>query len=369
MLSSWFDQARAGRRALLPRRGAALALTVLTLLTVAGLALAHPLSSRSRHASLKARPASSPARKADCAYTTNSVAALSAFERLVGRQFSCVMVFNNAAPDWQGWEDPWFLHDSDPAFDWSQWASAPRTHRQLIISQNLFPSALNGSDWLTAGAQGAYEGHARALARNLVAAGLGNAVIRLAHEANDTAAPYALGTTARQLALWRRFWRNTVLAMRSVPGAHFLFDWCINAYWRPIPLRDWYPGNDVVNIIGIDAYDSGVPVGEDRWTRIYTQPDGIRDVLQFAKAHGKPVSIPEWGLAPADAHNLGGNDDPAYVNGIAQVVRNNRVAYQAYFYGHDSAQLLADGARSLAAYRRHFGAGGDSAGSPLITSR
>ena len=47
------------------------------------------------------------------------------------------------------------------AYDWSQWASAPGTKRQLIISQDLFPSALNGSDWLAAGARGAYEGHAR----------------------------------------------------------------------------------------------------------------------------------------------------------------------------------------------------------------
>jgi Glycosyl hydrolase family 26 len=278
------------------------------------------------------------------------------------------MVFNNASPDWHGWEDPWFLHDTEPGYDWSAWVSAPGTHRQLIVTQNLFPSALNGSDWLRQGAAGAFLGHARALARNLVAAGLGGSVIRLAHEANDTEAPYALGTGKRQLRLWRTFWRRTVIAMRSVPGAHFLFDWCVNAYWRPISLSEWYPGDDVVNIIGIDAYDSGVPVGDNRWTRVYTQPDGIRDVLQFAKAHGKPVSFPEWGLAPADAHSLGGGNDPTYIDGMAQVVRNNRVAYQAYFYAHDSAQLLADSARSLAAYRRHFGARGDSAGSPLITS-
>ena len=299
-------------------------------------------------------------------YAGASIQGLAAFEHMVDRSFDCVMVFNNASPNWAGWVDPWFLSDHEP-YNWAQWVRESESHRQLIISQDLFPSALNGSDWLTAGARGAYEGYARALARNLVAAGLGDSVIRLAHEANDTGAPYALGTTARQLALWRQFWRNTALAMRSVPGAHFLFDWCVNAYWRPIPLREWYPGNDVVNIIGIDAYDSGVPVGEDRWTRIYTQPDGIRDVLQFAKAHGKPVSIPEWGLAPADAHSLGGNDDPAYVNGIARVVRDNPVAYQAYFYHLDSERLLNSSPRSLAAYRRHFGAHGDSAGASVIT--
>jgi beta-mannanase len=192
-------------------------------------------------------------------------------------------------------------------------------------------------------------------------------VIRLAHEANDPGRPYSIGTTNEELDLWRQFWRRTVIAMRSVPGAHFLFDWCINAYWRPIPLTEWYPGDDVVNIIGIDAYDSGVPVGENRWHRIYTQRDGIRDVLQFAKDHGKPVSIPEWGLAPADTDTLGGGDDPAYVNGIASVVRNNPVAYQSYFYNGHSAIVLDQSPLSLAAYRRHFGQTGDATGKPTIT--
>jgi hypothetical protein len=243
----------------------------------------------------------------------------------------------------------------------------PGTRRQLIITQNLFPSSLEGLDWLRAGAAGVFVGYARALARNLVAAGLGGSVIRLADEANDSGSPDAVGSTDPQLALWRQFWRRTAIAMRSVPGAHFLFDWCINAYWRPIPLSKWYPGDDVVNIIGIDAYDSGVPPGQDRWHRIYYQPDGIHDVLQFARAHDKPVSLPEWGLAPPGQGNLGGGDDPAYVDGIAAVVRNNRVAYQAYFYHLASGSLLDSSPLSLAAYRRHFGGGGDSTGAPTIS--
>ncbi len=43
--------------------------------------------------------------------------------------------------------------------------------------------------------------------------------------------------------------------MRSVPGASFRFDWTINAGYRPIPFNDYYPGNDVVDIIGMDVYD------------------------------------------------------------------------------------------------------------------
>jgi beta-mannanase len=157
--------------------------------------------------------------------------------------------------------------------------------------------------------------------------------------------------------------------MRSAPGAHFMFDWCINAYWRPIPLTKWYPGDDVVDIVGIDAYDSGVPAGwsSTRWDRLYNQQDGIKAVLEFAKAQGKPVSFPEWGLAPADASSLGGGDDPSYVDDLAAVIRSNRVAYQSYFYHLGSEAVFDSSPRSDAAYRLHFGAGGDSAGRGVVT--
>jgi Glycosyl hydrolase family 26 len=309
------------------------------------------------------------ASKADCVSVGTSIQSLRRFESLVRRPIDCVLVFSNAAPDWARWERPWFLPSNHPGPDyaWGAWATAPGTHRQLVISQNLFPSELNGSDWLDAGAAGAYEQYARALARNLVAAGLGRSVIRLAHEANDTTGPYALPSSDRGLALWRRFWRRTVLAMRSVPGAHFLFDWCILASGRPIPLKKWYPGDDVVDIVGLDAYDGGVPEGVDRWTWIYRKPDGIRDVLRFAQAHHKPASLPEWGLEPADADSLGGGDDPAYVDHIADVVKNNRVAYQSYFYHLDSERVFDSSPLSRAAYRRHFGGGGDAAGAGTVT--
>jgi hypothetical protein len=302
--------------------------------------------------------------KTDCVYAANSIQVLQAFDQMVNRNFECVLVYNDASPDWVGWEDPWFLTEQDPNYNWVKWATAPRTHRQLIITNSLFPSQLINTDWLHAGASGAYDGHARALARNLVAAGLGNAVIRLGAEANDSSSQWSIGSTDESFQLWRQFWRRTVLAMRSVPGAHFLFDWCINAYWRPIPLSKWYPGNDVVDIVGIDAYDAGVPAGENRWSRIYNQTDGIRDVLRFAAAHGKPLSIPEWGLWTSGPGTLGGGGDPAYIDGIGGVVRNNRVAYQAYFYNHDAATLLANSPWSLESYRRHFGGGSDSVRDP-----
>jgi hypothetical protein len=280
---------------------------------------------------------------------------------LVHRVFNCALVFNNNVADWTRWENPWFLLRTTLADNsWGAWATAPGTSRQLIITQSLFPNSLNNTNWRLFGALGLYVLHARALASNLVAAGLGSSIIRLAHEANGPWSPYYIGDTPLDRSLWVQFWRQTVIAMRSVPGAHFKFDWCINAADLPVPLSEFYPGNDVVDIIGIDAYDSMVPAGQDRWSTIYNRPDGIHDVLAFAQAHGKPLSIPEWGVGSNPAYETGG-DDPAYVDGIAEVVRDNNVAYQSYFYKYDWAITLANGPFSLAAYRTHFGTGGDSA--------
>jgi beta-mannanase len=158
--------------------------------------------------------------------------------------------------------------------------------------------------------------------------------------------------------------------MRSVRGAHFRFDWSVNAGWRPIPFRLWYPGDDVVDYIDIDAYDSGIVSMSRRWDVVFGRTGGVRDAIAFAKAHHKPLSIPEWGVGTPGLKSLAGGDDPSYVDGIAAVVRHNRVAYQCYFYAHEWADQLATGTRSLASYRRHFGRRGDStAPAPRKTHR
>jgi glycosyl hydrolase family 26 len=301
--------------------------------------------------------------KTVCAYAFHHIGIFKRFQRMVGRTIDCALVYNDASPGWAGWENPWLTHHPDPDLNWGKWATAAGTTRTLIITQNLFPASVNGSNWRSAGARGAYAGHARALARNLVAAGLGSAVIRLGHEANGDWYPDSIGSTRRDFSLWRKFWRRTVLAMRSVPGANFRFDWSVNASYRPIPFRLWYPGDDVVDYIGIDAYDSGIRSMTHRWNVVFGRTLGVRDAIAFARAHRKPLSIPEWGVGTRGLKSLAGGDDPAYVDGIASVVRRNRVAYQCYFYAHEWARQLRRGTRSLRSYRRHFGARGDSVGS------
>jgi hypothetical protein len=230
----------------------------------------------------------------------------------------------------------------------------PGHQRELVISQTLIPMSLASSDWRSVGAAGGYTKYARELASNLVAAGLGHSILRLAPEMNGTWNIDNVGTTQRDMSQWAAFWRRTVQAMRSVSGAHFRFDLTINAAVRPIPLSDFYPGDSSVDIIGIDAYDQGVTAGESRWSTIYNRPDGIADALSFSRSHGKPLSIPEWGLS-APSLGEGGGDDPAYVNGIGALVRDNNVAYQSYFFNDQFASQLLLDTRSLRAYRGYFG--------------
>jgi hypothetical protein len=303
--------------------------------------------------------------KQSCAYSSHSVKTLAGFDKLVHADTQCVIVFNNAAPKWRGWENPWFLGHTNPDVNWAKWATTPGTDRQLVITQNLIPSSLNKTNWRYQGARGAFVAHAKRLAQNLVAAGLGDSVIRLAHEANGVWTNDNIGKTSSDFDAWRKTWRKTVLAMRSVPGADFRFDWCVNAGVRAIPLKYFYPGSDVVDIVGIDAYDAGIKdlgPGRKRWETIYKRPLGIKDVLHFARAHHKPLSFPEWGIAAPAQSTLTAGDDPAYLQGLARVVRGNRVAYQAYFYAHQYATGLAKSSKSLRVYRQRFGQRGDSAG-------
>lgn len=313
-----------------------------------------------------ARPASNGKRA--CVYAGASIAALTPFAKLVGRNVDCALVFNGSAPDWATWEKPWFVnYKSQPDLNWSAWTAA-NPSRLLVISQNLFPANVSQTDWLHAGASGAYAVHARTLAQNLVAAGLGSSVIRIAWEANGDWYDYSVGHTKTQAKLWVQFWRRTALAMKSVPGANFSFDWCVNSEVTRLPLSRFYPGDDVVNIVGIDAYDVNVPKGQNRWKTVYGRHMGIRQVLQFAKSHHKPLSLPEWGLGPRvlPRGGKGGGDDPGYINGVASVVKKNKVAYEAYFYEYQFAQQLAKSKKSLKAYRHHFGAKGDAVRSQVL---
>jgi len=297
--------------------------------------------------------------KTNCVYPATSQSTLVQLSVATGTNFNCVLLFNNAKPTWADWVNVWFAHPPSPDMNFVAWKNAV-PGRRLIISQPMVPAGVP-ANWRVRGAQGDYDRYATRLAANLVALGLGDSIIRLGWEANATAADRenALGADSSQWGDWAAYWARIVRAMRAVPGADFLFDWTINQYDRPIPLDAWYPGDDVVDIVGIDAYDGGIDQvglsGARRFSQLSNQADGLNVVAAFAQAHGKPLSIPEWGLIPIGP--LGGaGDDPAYIAGLASFIAHHDVVYNASFDhpGETNVIPLTDAPQSLAVYRADF---------------
>lgn len=301
--------------------------------------------------------------KTACIYTRNDLRLLRGFQRRVGRSFSCALVFNDAAPGWKGWIEPWVIVHPDPRFRWDEWVAA-KPGRRLVVTQALIPASVP-ADWRRRGARGEYDRYARALARRMVSAGLGDSIIRLGHEMNGTWYRDNVGSTPREFRDWRRFWARTVRVMRAQPGARFVFDWNIAAGYRPIPFAAYYPGDDVVDVVGIDYYDyrftRDVPAsgGAARWRAQVSQPGGLAAAIAFARRHGKPISLPEWGLAKPGEMRGGLGDNPDFVRRVARLVRHTPTVYQSYFESPTGdTKQLRDAPRSRAVYRRLLSAGG-----------
>ena len=201
----------------------------------------------------------------------------------------------------------------------------------------------------------------------LIAAGLGNAVIRLGHEMNGTWYHDSLGSNPAQYRDWATYYANIVRTMRSVKGAHFLFDWNVNAGYRNIPLNSFYPGNDVVDIIGLDIYDAGMPGNPQnqvaRWRGLNDEPEGLSQIVAFARAHGKPLSFPEWGMDSTAGGGAG--EDLTYIRGIAAAIKDNNVVYQSYFDRPTGGVLLLENSpQALRLWQEYFGQQGTIPGTP-----
>jgi hypothetical protein len=214
---------------------------------------------------------------------------------------------------------------------------------------------------LVEGASGAYDAHFRALAAKLVEAGESSAELRLGWEFNGnwfrwraSANPQSFGT----------FWRRIVAAMRSVPGAHFTFNWNPSLGGHAIALDRVYPGDNFVDAIGIDLYNyqSGTMPPQDRWLEYVNKEYGLRWLAQFARQHGKSLTVPEWGTGRKPGTQEGGGDDAYFVEQVARWVEQHNVVYACYFNVNQAGAIytkISDGhlPAAAAALRRSFGGG------------
>ncbi|MGW7348918.1 glycoside hydrolase family 26 protein [Streptomyces sp. NPDC054854] len=203
--------------------------------------------------------------------------------------------------------------------DWAAWRKA-QDDRLFVL--NVPMQARNESrvpdrqvaQLIRAGANGDHDQHFRKLAERLVTLGVPDTVIVLGWEMNGTTYTHRCGPDPQN---WKAYWKRIVNTMRAVPGQEFKFDFAPNRGTDAIGWTKCYPGDDWVDIIGMDSYDQAPGRNFDEQI---TQPYGLQQHVDFAKAHGKEISYPEWGL-------FRNGDNPEYVRRMLKWIEQHKPLY------------------------------------------
>ena len=212
-----------------------------------------------------------------------------------------------------------------------------RTGCTLVLGVPLIPTNAAGTRLgsLAAGATGAYDSYFVTLARSLVAGGQAHAVLRLGWEFNGNWYPWQV-TNATDAADFVSYWRHIVDAMRTVRREAFRFAWNPNgmsSFGSAYGPDQAYPGNSYVTYVGTDVYDQcwcSPETPANAWSLNYYQAWGLQWLASFARATGKQIVIPEWGVTiRPDGHGLG--DDPSFITNLTDWVAANDVAWTSYF--------------------------------------
>ncbi|MEV7415358.1 glycosyl hydrolase [Streptomyces sp. NPDC089919] len=204
---------------------------------------------------------------------------------------------------------------------WARWRRA-KADRLFVLNVPMLEHNESGApdarvaELLRAGARGEYDRHFRRLAQRLVGIGVPDTILVLGWEMNGF---QYTGRCRPDAEHWKQYWRRIVAAMRSVPGARFRFDFAPNRGIDAIAWTRCYPGDDVVDIIGMDSYDQ--PPGESFDDQI-AQPYGLRQQVAFANAHRKRISYPEWGL-------FRNGDDPEYMRRMLAWIAAQKPLYHS----------------------------------------
>ncbi|MCC9704136.1 hypothetical protein E4N62_01960 [Streptomyces sp. MNU76] len=193
--------------------------------------------------------------------------------------------------------DRWSNIEGLPGFldSWAQWRR-DEEDRMFVLNVPMMERNEEGvPDWevralLRRAAAGAFDHHYRRLAERLVELKIPDTVIVLGWEMNGITYTHRCGPDPES---WKKYWNRIVTTMRAVPGQKFTFDWTPNRGRDAIPWTQCYPGDDTVDIIGMDSYDQprGITFDEQ-----ISEPYGLQAHVDFAKAHKKPISYAEWGL-------------------------------------------------------------------------
>lgn len=365
----------AHRRQWLPRAGIGAAAAVLLMTGAAATALGDAVLPGAGDDHSSARVVSPPGQSVAQAKAGTSSGGLPPFGAFTDSGAEGVRRLS-ALQTWLGGSQVRVAHTYLPGDDWADiegdgdllqpWAQWTRAEPGRLFVLNVPMQQDNEGDipdyevrdLIQQGASGADDTHFARLAQRLVQLGLPDTVIVLGWEMNGTTYTHRCGPDPTG---WKAYWNRIVATMRAVPGQHFRFDFTPSRGLDDIAWTRCYPGDQSVDIIGMDSYDQ--PPGEPFYDQV-AEPYGLQKQVDFAAAHRKEISYPEWGL-------FKNGDDPDYVSlmlawmsshrplyqtitdycphGVLQCTQNPRASqvYRALLFGRTSAPVQQEAAPSM----------------------
>ncbi len=184
-------------------------------------------------------------------------------------------------------------------------------------------------------ASGAFDSYFRAIGRILVDRGVPNTIIRLAWEANGSWFPWSAGKDPEG---YKQCFRQAAETIKGV-DKRLLIEWPMAGKGHlPFSVERIYPGDDVVDIVGITLYDR-YPTATTQavWDDLYMKthlggPYGPGAWVEFAKRHGKPLGIGEWGVSDGFKPGVG-SDNPLFIENVFAFFARNagHIAYETYY--------------------------------------
>ncbi|MBI0435022.1 glycosyl hydrolase [Roseomonas sp. KE0001] len=276
-------------------------------------------------------------------YVGNDRNQVSNFEKWLGHEVDGI----HAVVGFANWNDfvssaKWMVNDL-----WKP------TGRDLFWSVPLITRDAN----LYSAANGDYNQYYRTVAQTLVngTPGSDDIYVRTGWEFNGNWFYWnAIGKEQAFIGAFREF----VEAFRSVSD-RFKFEWNVNEASGGIDPAKAYPGDDYVDIIGMDFYWKPEYTGNDPVKAFETVRDlkyGLKWLENFADAHGKPTAYSEWGVKTDTA--------APYIKLVQDWFESHDVVYQTYWDSNDAFPgKISDGTepRTGAAYKAAFGGGGSGA--------
>ncbi len=278
-----------------------------------------------------------------------NVAGIAAFESKVGKPVEYAMDFINGSS---------WATIANPAASLSPWYGSGFS---MIWGVPIIPNNSHAS--LAKGATGAYDQYYLGLAQGLVSAGQGSSIIRIGWEFNGKWFPWSAAGHAAQFV---RYWRHIVTTMRSVPGAHFKFEWNPSRGDNGAGnLAVYYPGNAYVDYVGLDVFDvewQQYPGASAEFENMQTQPYGLNWLASFSALRHKPMVFPEWGLgwgtsarraAPVSGSAaVSGGDNATFVNDMSRWFATHNV-FEATYWDYGSSALTPHNRLATVALRRN----------------